>query len=345
MSAEHSSSRMSATTEDLESAVHLNGVSTLSILPKDSQVNTSETAESLVLPTGDLQNVSDSEKPPQPTSGGAGQSSFPDGGREANLALLGGFCSLFCSFGWINAIGVFQEYYQQNSLSQDSPSAVSWIPSMEVFVMFLGGPVVGKIFDNYGPRYLLLIGSFLHVFGLMMTSLSTRYYQIFLSQGVCSAIGASAICYSTMGSVATWFFKKRSTAFGIITAGSSLGGVIFPIMVERLIPQIGFAWTMRVAAFTILGLMVVANVTVKSRLEPKPKPLNLKEFIHPLQDPTFSLVCAASFVFFLAVFIPFNVSTPSQAECKQLTQAAGLTSSSYFKPRDMACQPTSPPTS
>lgn len=187
---------------------------------------------------------------------------------------------------------------------------------MEVFLMFFGGPVVGKIFDSYGPRYLLLVGTFLHTFGLMMTSLSTEYYQIFLSQGVCSALGASAICYATMGSVATWFFKKRSTAFGIITAGSSLGGVIFPIMVNKLIPQIGFPWTMRVAAFTIFGLLVVANLTVKSRLTPQPKPVNLMEFVHPLRDPAFSLIIAAGFVFFFAVFIPFNVSVPFYTDCE-----------------------------
>lgn len=38
-----------------------------------------------------------------------------------------------------------------------------------------------------------MAGTFFHVFGLMMASISTEYYQILLSQGVCSAIGASAI--------------------------------------------------------------------------------------------------------------------------------------------------------
>lgn len=30
--------------------------------------------------------------------------SFPDGGLEAWLVVLGGFCCLFCSFGWINCM-------------------------------------------------------------------------------------------------------------------------------------------------------------------------------------------------------------------------------------------------
>jgi nitrate/nitrite transporter NarK len=59
--------------------------------------------------------------------------------------------------------------------------------------MLFSGLFVGKIFDDYGPASLLSVGTFLHVFGLMMTSISTKYYQILLSQAVCSAIGASMV--------------------------------------------------------------------------------------------------------------------------------------------------------
>lgn len=55
------------------------------------------------------------------------------------------------------------------------------------------GPIVGKIYDSNGPRNIILVGSFLHVFGLMMASISSTYYQVLLSQGVCSAIGVACI--------------------------------------------------------------------------------------------------------------------------------------------------------
>lgn len=51
------------------------------------------------------------------------------------------------------------------------------------------GFFVGRIYDKYGPRWLMLFGTFMHVFGLMMASVSTQYYQIVLSQGICSPIG------------------------------------------------------------------------------------------------------------------------------------------------------------
>ncbi|KAI9830253.1 MAG: hypothetical protein M1819_005780 [Sarea resinae] len=233
-------------------------------------------------------------------------SAFPDGGLEAWLVVMGAFCCLFCSFGWINCIGVFQEYYQTHQLKDFSSSTVSWISSLETFMMFLGGPIIGKLYDNYGPRYILLFGTFFHVFGLMMTSISTKYYQFILAQGLCSPIGASAIFYPAMSCVSTWFFKNRALAFGIMASGSSLGGVIFPIMVEHLQYEVGFGWTMRICAFMILGMLVIANLTVKSRLPPSPKPLDMMEFIHPLKERPFILVVAASFLFFFGMFLPFN---------------------------------------
>lgn len=89
-----------------------------------------------------------------------------------------------------------------------------------------------------------------------MTSLSKEYYQFILAQGIWSPLGASMVFYPAMSTVSTWFFKKRAFAFGLIAAGSSVGGIILPITVEKLLPQIGFGWSMRIAAFLILFLLV-----------------------------------------------------------------------------------------
>jgi MFS family permease len=262
--------------------------------------------ESEVEAHADLEKAGLEEKPVGPVAGGTNPADFPDGGLEAWLVVLGCWCALFCSFGWINCIGIFQEYYQQNQLKAYSPSTVSWISSMETFCMFFGGPVFGKVFDNYGPRWLLFGGTIAHVFGLMMTSLSTEYYQFFLSQGVVSAFGASAIFYAAMNCVGTWFFHRRATAFGVMASGSSLGGVVLPIMVTKLIPEIGFPWAMRSAAFTLLGMLIIANLTAKSRLKPRPRPLIIMEFIRPFGDITFLLVTLGSWFFFFGMFLPFT---------------------------------------
>ena len=140
----------------------------------------------------------------------------------------------------------------------------------------------------------------------MMASISTSYYQILLSQGICSPIGASAIFYAATSAVSTWFSHHRALAMGITVAGSGLGGVIFPILVEHLLPKIGFPWTMRVAAFLILGLLIPANLTVKSRLPPTPRSFGFRAFIKPLGELPFVLMVVGSFFMFFGIFLPFN---------------------------------------
>ncbi|RPA76179.1 MFS general substrate transporter [Ascobolus immersus RN42] len=234
-------------------------------------------------------------------------SSFPDGGRAAWTVVFGGWCCVFVSFGWTVCIGSFQTHYQTNQLSEYPPSTISWIPSTEVAMMFFAASICGTIFDRFGPKSLLLIGTFMHIFGLMMTSLATEYYQFLLAQSFCSGLGACAIFFAANNCVGTWFLKKRGLAFGLITSASSLSGSVLPVMIDRLIPRIGFAWTMRTIAFIFLALSLVALATVKSRIKPTPNPVTFKKFISPLlHERPYQFNMLAMFFFFWGFFIPFN---------------------------------------
>ncbi|KAJ5621358.1 monocarboxylate permease [Penicillium herquei] len=231
---------------------------------------------------------------------------FPDGSLRAWLVVAGAFFGLFTSFGWGNCVGVFQAYYQTHQLQDDSPSTVSWIPSVSMFMLFITGPFIGRIFDKTGPKSLLLVGTFLHVFGLMMASLATKYYQFLLSQAICSPLGAGMILYPSFSCVATWFRGRRALAMGITASGSSLGGVVLPILINLMLPKVGFAWTMRTCAFMILVLLVITNLTVRSRLPPRPKPTNIGNSIRHFGDPAFLLTVLASFFFSMGMCIPIT---------------------------------------
>lgn len=164
----------------------------------------------------------------------------------------------------------------------------------------------GRIFDVYGPRWLLIIGTVVYVFGLMMTSLSTQYYQFILAQGVLGAIGSSACFNACMASVVSWFYRRRALALGIMVSGSSLGGVVLPIMMTKMIANVGFPWTMRAVAFLFLFMLGIACLTVKSRLTPKPRPLVVSEYLAGFKEPAFILTVSACFLFFWGMFLPFN---------------------------------------
>lgn len=259
-----------------------------------------------ILPNDAEKAFPDGPSPPPPAPPAFDPRQNPDGGLQAWLTVLGGFCILFCSFGWINTIGVFQDYYQTHQLAAYSPSTVSWIPSLEIFVMFFLGPWVGQVLDRYGHREVLAVGTFLHIFGLMMTSLSTEYYQFILAQGICSPTGMCMIFNPVMTTVVTWFNKKRSLAFGIVAAGSSMGGVILPIMTQRLITNVGFGWSMRITAFVMLFLLIIANLTLTSRMKAPKKPYDPLAFLRPLKEAKFNLTVFGAFLFFMGLFVPIN---------------------------------------
>lgn len=152
----------------------------------------------------------------------------------------------------------------------------------------------------------MIVGATLHPFGLMMTSLSNEYYSIFLSQSICSPIGAGFLLYPALSAVNTWFFKKRAFALGITISGASLGGVIFPIMVEQLVLKVGFGWAMRICAFLILFLSVFAFLTVRSRIPPTPAPFRFMDFVDPLFELPYLCTGISSFLFYFGLFVPFT---------------------------------------
>ncbi|RKL37985.1 hypothetical protein BFJ72_g7445 [Fusarium proliferatum] len=231
---------------------------------------------------------------------------YPEGGREAWLVVLGGWCGLFCTFGLVTCVGVFLEHYQTGPLKEYSSSTISWITSLQVFIQVGGSAVWGRVYDSYGPRWLLLIGAPVYVFGIMMLSLSGEYYQILLCQSVVSSLGSGAVFSASLTSTTSYFLQKRATVFGIVNSGSSAGGIVLPIMLSRLFKMIGFGWTIRLVGFLFLGLMSISCLLIKSRLPPKPRPFAVSDYQRCFKEPVMILTMLGGFLFFWGMFLPLN---------------------------------------
>ncbi|EPQ31805.1 uncharacterized protein PFL1_00004 [Pseudozyma flocculosa PF-1] len=194
---------------------------------------------------------------------------FPEGGRAAWCTVVGACCSVMVSFGLITSYGVFQSHYV--SVLDRSNSDISWIGSLQTGFFYLVGAVVGRLYDALGPKRLTLAGTLLLCFGLMMTSLATRYYQLLLSQGIAVGLGAALLFYPALLSVPSYFLRLRGLAVGIVVAGAALGGVIWPIALQRMFldPSLGFGWTVRILGFIVLALGLVATALVTTRAPPR----------------------------------------------------------------------------
>ncbi|KAL0940391.1 riboflavin transporter mch5 [Colletotrichum truncatum] len=231
---------------------------------------------------------------------------FPEGGRQAWTVLFGSWCVLLCTYGLGNSIGVFQTYYVNDALRQYSSSTISWITSFMQWTMNFLPIVWGFAFDKYGPRWILFGGTIIYVFGMMMVSLGTEYYHFFLAQGIVCPIGASAATSACMSCLVTWFHRRRGLAFGIMMSGSSCGGIILPIMIPKLITKVGFPWAIRAVGFMFLFLLTIANCTVRSRLKPEQRSVDMKEYFRGIREPTMMSTVFGLFLVFLGLFVPYN---------------------------------------
>lgn len=203
----------------------------------------------------------------------------------------------------MNTFAVFQTYYQTSLLKSHSASEISWIGTFQAFLLVAFSIVAGPIFDRGHFHTLIIVGTFLTVFGTMMTSLATQYWQIFLAQGFCIGLGAGCIFLPSVALVATYFSTRRALAIGVVASGGSFGSVIYPIIFHRLQPRIGFPWAMRVIGFIILGTLLISIAVMRTRLPPAKKSRAMLD-LPAFKNAPFSLFSLGLFLAFAGLYVP-----------------------------------------
>ncbi|KAH8901393.1 riboflavin transporter MCH5 [Thozetella sp. PMI_491] len=230
---------------------------------------------------------------------------IPDGGLTAWLQVAGSFLCCFNSWGIVNSFGVFQTYYVTELLKDSSsPGAISWIGSVQSFLLLGMGVLSGPLFDAGLLKSLIAVAVFCITLGFMMNSLATQYWQIFLAQGICMGLGAGCLITPSFSLLPQYFERRRALAVGIAVVGSSLGGVIYPLVFQGLVTKIGFAWTNRVIGFMCLATLSFSLVVMRARSRPR----QVRSLIDPsaFRETPYLLFCGTmifcNFGFFAPIF-------------------------------------------
>jgi hypothetical protein len=79
-------------------------------------------------------------------------SDAPEGKTRAWLVAGGAASIFFCTLGFSNSFGTFEEYYIMHQLQGESASRISWIGSLGSFLPFFAGMVAGPLFDRHGEK-------------------------------------------------------------------------------------------------------------------------------------------------------------------------------------------------
>ncbi|KAL6709614.1 hypothetical protein ACN47E_001042 [Coniothyrium glycines] len=226
----------------------------------------------------------------------------PNGGWVAWSQVLGGHIITFFTWGFITSFGMFQAHYTSIGLS--TPSNISWIGALTVFFLLSIPLWSGAASDTGHFKLVLRVGIGLWLLGIFMTSICKQYWQFVLAQGFCIGLANGCMFVPMISVISTYFdATRRSLAIGIVLCGSGTGGLVIPIMLNRLIDRIGFGWAVRTLGFIAIGMLLIAERLLKKRLPPKDSVKMLEP--RELKDPVFDLFILGSIFCFAGLWFAF----------------------------------------
>ena len=127
-------------------------------------------------------------------------------------------------------------------------------------------PFVGWFVDKFGPRNVMLFGTFLTALGFILLSRIQelwQFYAAFLVLTIGLSFGTFLIVTTA---VANWFVESRSKALSFTMAGSGLGGVLVPVIIW-LIATTDWRTGLVVVAIGYLVIGIPVSFVMKSRPE------------------------------------------------------------------------------
>lgn len=201
---------------------------------------------------------------------------FPDGGWRAISVVIGSHIGLIVHFGILNSVGAVQAYVSTHQLAGEKVSSVSWVFSIYMCLPFFLGVLVGPTFDSTGSTRLLVASTVLLITGFIAVSFSGSIVAFIFSLSLCLGTAHALAIPPLISLISHWFLANRGKALGFATLGGSVGGTIWPLVLQALYPSVGFGWAIRIVGFVCLAAQIVAVVLVKLRFRRQLTPTELE---------------------------------------------------------------------
>ncbi|KAJ9149916.1 MFS transporter, MCP family, solute carrier family 16 (Monocarboxylic acid transporters), member 10 [Pleurostoma richardsiae] len=231
---------------------------------------------------------------------------YPDGGKRAWLTVLGSFCMFFAGLSLMNSIGAYETWISGHQLANESPGRIGWIFGFYNFMSFFAGIPLGPVFDVKGPLPLLLVGSVLLIATYLLLSICKVYWHFLLCLGLVGSLSTCLLFTASVGTIQHWFLRRRGIATGCAISGGSVGGIVFPLILGKLLPRIGFAWTMRVTTLIMLPCLAAGCLLLRGRLQRAFSWKGILPNPRLLLNPQLSVLTAGAFFVELGLFIPMT---------------------------------------
>ena len=196
--------------------------------------------------------------------------------------LASSFAILFFTSGARYSIGVmFKPMIAEFGWSRASISLAFFI-HMAVFALAV--TVVGKFYDRYGPKWVIIISTLFVAVGFGLTASIKSLWQLFFYYGFLAALGLGGTSVPLIAALTSkWFEKWRGMAVSLALSGNSLGQ--FALVPVFTIFTLTWGWRF---SYLYIGLiMLVVNVVlVLLVIKGDPHQLGLEPYGHKKVEET-----------------------------------------------------------
>ncbi|MGI8811093.1 MAG: MFS transporter [Pyrinomonadaceae bacterium] len=178
----------------------------------------------------------------------------------------------------------------------------------------------GWFIRRLGLRWLMAGGCVVLGGALVFYSIASSPSDIYISHSALGlSLGLVGVTIQTV-LISNWFRRKRGTAMGILLAGTSLGGVLVPLIATPLIASYGWRTAMQLLSLTVWLLLLPAilflvrdrasdsglnfdgeDVSEAQAGEAK-QPLTGLTFTEALRSPMFWIVALCAVLIFYPIF-------------------------------------------
>jgi MFS family permease len=136
------------------------------------------------------------------------------------------------------------------------------------------GPLIGRMMDLHGPRWVMGLGIAATGTGLLLATLGSEPWHLYLTLGVLVGAGSSFLGYTGQALfLPHWFARRRGLAIGIAYAGVGAGSILLFPWLQDLIAHEGWRTACITLGVVVLILTGPLNVLLLRR---RPQDLGLQ---------------------------------------------------------------------
>ncbi|KAJ2009713.1 hypothetical protein GGI04_000203 [Coemansia thaxteri] len=168
--------------------------------------------------------------------------------------------------GFVNSYGVYLEEYRHHVFKETPSSLLSWIGCLQIGALSIFSAAFGILAERFDSRLVGLLGSLLAGAGLLLASACTTPIGLLFTQGIMFGAGGSCLMMLSMSLPSQWMVKHRATAMGIVTTGSSVGGLWLSFATRGIMTRLSWQWSLRFGGLLLIGLGGPISLVMRKRV-------------------------------------------------------------------------------